>query len=557
MTNAENLQIRLLSRAEAERLSASWTSDSSYGITALPESVLARHGARILDPMASVQVSDFKPVASTVYRTNELLIRADDHALKDAALKSMLPVLQEGLGLVIDEHQDNPDAPLVSRGVLRPDPHPTADRPTSLPDAWRALQTWRSTALQTANGQVTAALHQVSLNYLMIGAAMGGIGGASDILRGVPGAIGGNPGPDDELGYWRRPVAIKLPQPERAVPPAGRRPVIAVLDTGLAENKWLSVARNDDGLFRPLGDNAFLAADQDLQVGMPIPLSAGIQSSYWEGSFTVEPLTGYLSSHTGHATFVIGVIRQTEPRADVLSVRVMYNDGIVYAHVLIDALKRLLDRVVEAQDGGHPERMVDVISLSLGGYREAGAAGAEYDQLTKVVDALRARGVIIVAAAGNYASSRPFFPAALADRDDDGLPRVISVGARNPNGTKAFFSNDGPWVRCWAPGAGIVSTYPENVNGSRRALFEVGDPRSDDPLAIRQSLESDDYRYGYAEWSGTSFAAPMVAARLATRLMELDGEAMQHVGVTPEEFGRTQVGKEATLSRARAAVDRL
>lgn len=57
-----------------------------------------------------------------------------------------------------------------------------------------------------------------------------------------------------------------------------------------------------------------------------------------------------------------------------------------------------------------------------------------------------AAGVVVVAAAGNAASSTPSYPAA--------YPGVLSVGATGDDGSIAGFSNRGPWVSVLAPGCG-------------------------------------------------------------------------------------------------------
>jgi subtilisin family serine protease len=132
-----------------------------------------------------------------------------------------------------------------------------------------------------------------------------------------------------------------------------------------------------------------------------------------------------------------------------------------------------------------------------------------------------------VCSAGNDATSRPCFPAAFAPwsdgqgpiaADPECLP-IVSVGALNPNGcTDALFSNAGPWVRTFVPGAALVSTMP---------LFEGGlQPmaRSEAFGRVREAIDPDDYRGGFAVWSGTSFAAPLLAGRLAAGLLgKLDG----------------------------------
>jgi len=70
----------------------------------------------------------------------------------------------------------------------------------------------------------------------------------------------------------------------------------------------------------------------------------------------------------------------------------------------------------------------------------------------------------------------------------------------------AWFTNHGPWVQACAPGVDVLSwffaydTHPQ----------PTGDP--DHPLQPDGN--------GWAKWSGTSFAAPIVAGVLARRITE-------------------------------------
>jgi subtilisin family serine protease len=94
----------------------------------------------------------------------------------------------------------------------------------------------------------------------------------------------------------------------------------------------------------------------------------------------------------------------------------------------------------------------------------------------------------VVAAAGNTGSDRPAWPAA--------LPGVVAVAATTggPDGTVAApYSNFGSWVDACAEGT-RTSTYVTGV-------LEVG-------------KEPEKFE-GFARWSGTSFAAPHVAGRIA------------------------------------------
>ena len=89
----------------------------------------------------------------------------------------------------------------------------------------------------------------------------------------------------------------------------------------------------------------------------------------------------------------------------------------------------------------------------------------------------------------------------------------MSVGALNPSlRSLTLFSNVGPWVRTYAPGAAVVSTTPAFTGGAQAAT------RADFEGFDRQTVDPDDYRGGFAAWSGTSFAAPYVAGRIAAAL---------------------------------------
>jgi subtilisin family serine protease len=135
-------------------------------------------------------------------------------------------------------------------------------------------------------------------------------------------------------------------------------------------------------------------------------------------------------------------------------------------------------------------------------------------------------GVVVVAAAGNYATSRRFYPAAFADRPAcaEHAP-LISVGALNPNGSKALFSDGGRWIRAWASGAAMISTFPTDINGSRDPAISLpAHPANTMPAgpslpAERAALDPDDFSSGFAAWSGTSFSAPQVAAQITRSLL--------------------------------------
>ncbi|HVU93472.1 MAG TPA: S8 family serine peptidase, partial [Jatrophihabitans sp.] len=135
---------------------------------------------------------------------------------------------------------------------------------------------------------------------------------------------------------------------------------------------------------------------------------------------------------------------------------------------------------------------------------------------------LARNGVAVVASTGNESTSRPMYPAAFAPHAGGEVPAfdgncvpLISVGALNPDRTIALFSNAGPWVACHRPGAGLVSTFPQTFDAGGQSSFRV---ESDE--GVRATMDPDNFAGGFGTWSGTSFAAPILAGELAQALLD-------------------------------------
>ena len=161
--------------------------------------------------------------------------------------------------------------------------------------------------------------------------------------------------------------------------------------------------------------------------------------------------------------------------------------------------------------------LIDVLSLSLGYYHEDPDDHLEDAPLRLVLQELGRLGVAVVASAGNQTTTEPLYPAAFSGQTelpfDPARVPLVSVGALNPDGTVAYFSNDGPWVGCWRPGAAIVSTMPTDIVGElqpRAKLTYEGH--------VRSTIDPDRFKGGFGAWSGTSFAGPVLAGQLAARL---------------------------------------
>lgn len=190
---------------------------------------------------------------------------------------------------------------------------------------------------------------------------------------------------------------------------------------------------------------------------------------------------GFLDPAAGHGTFIAGVIEQLAPGCDIDAIAVLgtYGDGAE------SDIATTLGSLANLPDANRPH----IVNLSFGGYSPLGMAA-----LASAVEALDAAGTVVVASAGNDGSCLPMFPAC--------LPKVVGVGAIDDDGKPAHFTNYGPWVRACAPGVDRISIFFEGFNGA-------GPPENDyDP----------DHFQGWARWSGTSFAAPVVVAALAREI---------------------------------------
>jgi subtilisin family serine protease len=253
--------------------------------------------------------------------------------------------------------------------------------------------------------------------------------------------------------------------------------------------------------------------------GTPIGVTFGPGEDPEALGVTLDRLNGILDPLAGHGTFIAGLVRQHCANAQLVIVPVMYGDGAADEKDLIDALQGLLIWHWLRADGREEGDPLDVVSLSLGYYHETPGAVEDEAGLFAALRALQREGVAIVAAAGNGATTLPFWPAALAERDLDDCVPLTSVGALNPNdGTVAAFSNTGSWVRTYRCGVSVVSTMPVNFDGSLRGGLYV---EAHDGVPARGTPDPDDYSTGFGVWSGSSFASPACAGHVAGLLSTL------------------------------------
>src|SRR6266511_4263481 len=489
----------------------------------VPDSVLQRHGARMLRPAEAVRLPGAPPPRPTVYRYGTLLIPED--LLRSNAVPAFNEALAE-IGLTLVRPQ--PLEELVGRERAASRAFATLPRPVGLAvakgratmvDAWTALQAlWNAVSRGRASRE---AVSRIGLEHLLAGSALAGVGTVNLTGTNFPTEVG-----------------------------ISRFPVVAVLDTGIGDHPWFDSDIVDRGTAAP-GDQ-FLIVDSILQGAIySNGVSAAASSNtptepiagYRDQPSIREPLIGELDSHFGHGTFIAGIIRQAAPNARVFSIRVMHPDGFAHESDVQLALAYLTNETQRAQAGDPGALAVDVVSLSMGFFPETSFEITVRDNFATALDKVTAAGITVVAAAGNFSSSREFHPAALAGQptQSDHAP-IISVGALNPNGTVAHFSDQAPWVLCYAPGVAMVSTFPVT-----RGAVNPDESTTVDGL-LRQGFDPDDFSSGFSVWSGTSFATPLLAAELANALVE-------SASAVTKQLGHGETSQPAPVDRAVHALE--
>ena len=167
------------------------------------------------------------------------------------------------------------------------------------------------------------------------------------------------------------------------------------------------------------------------------------------------------------------------------------------------------DMVVQLEEA--MKRDPQVINLSAGCRTRMDYPSAAFE--TFYEEHLKDTECVLVAAAGNDSTAAPFWPAA--------FDWAVGVGSLDRDGRISDFSNYGVSADVYALGRNHVNAFPDGSYKCRETP-DKGDIRV--------------FRTGMARWSGTSFAAPIVAGLIAREIAE--------TGASPAD------ARDVVLSRA-------
>ncbi|MGD9287648.1 MAG: S8 family peptidase, partial [Desulfobacterales bacterium] len=296
--------------------------------------------------------------------------------------------------------------------------------------------------------------------------------------------------PNDPLfnRQWHYPL-INLPQSWDAST-GSNDVIVAVIDTGvLLNHPDLEDRLTSDG-YDFISDPVRAQDGDGIDPDPDDPGDGGPGGSSFHGTH----VAGTIAAGTNNDTGVSGVAWFTR----IMPLRALSQGGGTDFDIL-QAVRYAAG--MENDSGTLPAQRADIINLSLGGSNFSQIA---QDLFTEV----RAEGVITIAAAGNRASSVPFYPAAYEG--------VLSVSAVDINKNLARYSNFGPTIDLAAPGGD--NTADINVDGF-----------PDGVLSTCGNDSTGVIEFVYCFFQGTSMAAPHVAGVVA--LMKAIYPAL-----TPEEL---------------------
>ena len=139
-------------------------------------------------------------------------------------------------------------------------------------------------------------------------------------------------------------------------------------------------------------------------------------------------LPAYMNDMTGHGTAVASILRKIDNNAEIYSVRVLNADDYTDLNTVIKGLQWCVDNEI------------DIINISFGTKQKSAI-------LENMLNDIRNKGIIVVAAGGNNYANEIDYPAKFES--------TISVGSVNCRGEITDFSSKGAGIDLYAPGENV------------------------------------------------------------------------------------------------------
>ena len=251
-----------------------------------------------------------------------------------------------------------------------------------------------------------------------------------------------------------------------------------------------AVEPEETGLTEPWPPEAPRLKGRDVSVvvvdtGWHPPAASDPRTPWLAGVDGDDELNGpHLRPYAGHGTFIAGVVRCTAPETKVFvegfAIGGVGGGGVLESDLVVQLEEALThDPQVINLSAGCRTRL-DLPSIALEAFHRT---------------RLRKRDCVLVAAAGNDSWSAPFWPAA--------FDWAVGVGSLDRDGRVSDFSNFGVSADVYALGRNLVNAFPDGT-------FECHETPDKGDTRV--------FSTGLARWSGTSFAAPVVAGLIAREI---------------------------------------
>jgi hypothetical protein len=335
------------------------------------------------------------------------------------------------------------------------------------------------------------------------------------VQSGGSGTIGGSTWHIGESPYGGS-TGVTLPQnPKQAFDDQW------AFDNPAVKGQWFGIDLKGSSDYPGEGAHVWVFDTAPFPVGqLPSPYSDTVKSV---ASFKpiLDP-TGEPCSASDHGLFVASLVKKVADQSQVHLYPVLDPYGIGDVGDLVAAIRA----VTQMNPDKAPARQT-VLNLSLGVITSTLVMPSTepLQALTDVINQARAQGIVVVAAAGNDSADSPSPLGLEYPASDAG---VIGVVASNRSGGRSCYANDGGKPDRWVMAPGADGGGHPNPKATEKCW-----PRADKCPGKSGRCENglvgrvltSTYPSGYAYWSGSSFATPLMSG-LAARVLQAKAKTL-------------------------------